>query len=138
MPSFPIVQEVNVRLDESGLHAALALLNSRTPHRFTGAYRYDGEILRNEGLYDRFSPESVGGDDVPMPLAYCALLGERNCAFSSRMRARTRALRGSPAAPWARTAAPCCVTNPGALSERSAISTRSAVSRIRRSSSNST
>ncbi len=81
MPSFPIVQEVQARLEGSGLHGALALLNSRTPHRFTGAYRYDGEVLRNEGLYDRFLPESTRGDDVPMPLAYCALVGERNCGL---------------------------------------------------------
>lgn len=73
--------EVQARLDSAGLHGALALLNSRTPHRFTGAYRYDGEILRNEGLYDRFSPEIDRGDDVPMPLAYCALVGERNCGL---------------------------------------------------------
>lgn len=78
MPSVPIADEVQLCLDESGLHGALALLNSRTPHRFTGAYRFDGEVLRNEGLYDRFSPENVRGDDVPMPLAYCALVGERN------------------------------------------------------------
>ncbi|MEO5821222.1 MAG: hypothetical protein ABIT71_12025 [Vicinamibacteraceae bacterium] len=81
MPPFPIVQEVQSRLEESGLHGALALLNSRTPHRFTGAYRYDGEVLRNEGLYDRFSPEGVRGEDVPMPLAYCALVGERNAGL---------------------------------------------------------
>ena len=74
----PLVQEVQARLEESGLHSALALLNSRTPHRYTGAYRYDGEILRNEGLYDRFSPNAERGDDVPMPLAYCALVGQRN------------------------------------------------------------
>jgi len=78
MPSMPIVDEIETRLEESGLHGALALLNSRTPHRFTGAYRYDGEMLRNEGLFDRFSPETERGDDVPMPLAYCALVRERN------------------------------------------------------------
>jgi hypothetical protein len=77
MTSSLIVQEVQARLAHSGLHGALELLNSRTPHRFTGAYRYDGDMLRNEALYDRFSPEIVRGDDVPMSLAYCALVGER-------------------------------------------------------------
>lgn len=71
------VEEVRARLQEAGLHGALAFLNARTPHRFTGVYRYDGEILRNEALYDRSSPEQLRGDDVPMPLAYCALVGER-------------------------------------------------------------
>ena len=78
LSTIQIEQEVQTRLQEQGLHGALALLNSRTPHRFTGAYRYDGDVLRNEGLYDRFAPEGVRGDDVPMPLAYCALVGERN------------------------------------------------------------
>lgn len=81
MTSLRIEQEVQARLVESGLHGALELLNSRTPHRFTGAYRYDGEILRNEGLYDRFSPEIVRGDDVPMGLAYCALLAEHDAGM---------------------------------------------------------
>lgn len=78
MSSLPLLREVQERLNDSGLHAALALLNSGTPHRFTGAYRYDGEMLRNEGLYDRFSPEVERGEDIPMPLAYCALVRERD------------------------------------------------------------
>jgi len=77
MSKSSVVEAVGARLQEAGLHGALAFLNSRTPHRFTGVYRYDGEMLRNEALYDRYSPEALRGDDVPMPLAYCALVGER-------------------------------------------------------------
>lgn len=72
-----IAQELGTRLESAGLHGALAFLNSRTPHRFTGVYRYDGEVLRNVGLFDRFSPEQARGDDVPMGNAYCALVGNR-------------------------------------------------------------
>lgn len=77
MSNSSVVEAVGARLQESGLHGALEFLNSRTPHRFTGVYRYDGDMLRNEALYDRFSPDALRGDDVPMPLAYCALVGER-------------------------------------------------------------
>ncbi len=58
-----------------GVHAALRYLNSRTPHRFTGVYRYDGEMLRNMALFDRFEPEKQTGGDIPMADAYCANVG---------------------------------------------------------------
>lgn len=58
-----------------GVHAALRYLNSRTPHRFTGVYRYDGDMLRNMALFDRFEPDQQRGDDIPMAGAYCANVG---------------------------------------------------------------
>jgi len=58
-----------------GLPAALRYLNSRTPHRFTGVYRYDGEMLRNMALFDRSEPENQRGIDIPMADAYCANVG---------------------------------------------------------------
>jgi hypothetical protein len=58
-----------------GLHTALRYLNSRTPHRFTGVYRYDGEVLRNMALFDRSAPETQRGIDIPMADAYCANVG---------------------------------------------------------------
>lgn len=58
-----------------GVHAALAYLNSRTPHRFTGVYRYDGDSLRNMALFDRFEPARQRGADIPMADAYCANVG---------------------------------------------------------------
>lgn len=58
-----------------GVHAALRYLNSRTPHRFTGVYRYDGEMLRNMALFDRHEPQQQRGIDIPMADAYCANVG---------------------------------------------------------------
>lgn len=58
-----------------GVHAALRYLNNRTPHRFSGVYRYDGEMLRNVALFDRFEPEQQRGIDIPMADAYCANVG---------------------------------------------------------------
>ncbi len=61
-------------LDNDGLHAALRLLNERTPHRFTGIYRYDGDMLRNVILFDVHDRQLLRGDDIPMSASYCALL----------------------------------------------------------------
>jgi hypothetical protein len=71
------LKEVLRFLESGGIHEALRYLNSRTPHRFSGIYRYDGEILRNEALFDRDAPDVRRGDDVPMADAYCAIVGER-------------------------------------------------------------
>lgn len=70
------LNELRQILDARGVHETLRFLNSRTPHRFTGVYRFDGPVLRNEHLFDQFNPEVRRGDDVPMEDAYCALLQE--------------------------------------------------------------
>lgn len=57
-----------------GVHEIIKRLNNRTPHRFTGIYRYDGAVLRNEYLYDRFNPSVKHGDDIPMKDAYCSVV----------------------------------------------------------------
>lgn len=63
-------------LDEQGVVAALRIMNSRTPHRYTGIYRYTPEILRNVCLVDAFDPAVTKGADVPNEDAYCVLLRE--------------------------------------------------------------
>jgi hypothetical protein len=50
-------------------------LNDRTPHRYTGVFRFDGNTLRNEALFDRFRPALERGEDVPMAATYCSLVG---------------------------------------------------------------
>ncbi len=70
----PEMAEFRVVLS-GGLHAALRYLNRRTPHRFTGVYRYDGEMLRNMALFDRSEPEKQRDIDIPMADAYCANVG---------------------------------------------------------------
>jgi hypothetical protein len=57
-----------------GVHEIIKRLNSRTPHRYTGIYRYDGSILRNEFLVDRFNPSVRRGEDIPMKDAYCSVV----------------------------------------------------------------
>jgi hypothetical protein len=69
-------------LDRAGLKGALRFLNGRTPHRFTGVYRYDGPMLRNVGLFDQFNPEQGQGDDAPIGNTFCSLLPQFNGALA--------------------------------------------------------
>jgi len=64
-------------LQQQGVHAALEYLNHRTPHRYTGLFRFEGDILRNEVLLDRNQPSVRQGEDVPMVVTYCALVGRQ-------------------------------------------------------------
>ena len=61
-------------LREDGLHAALLFLNARTPHRYTGVFRFDGDMLRNVALVDKWDSDLTHGADVPLAEAYCAHL----------------------------------------------------------------
>lgn len=56
----------------SGLHGALAWLNARTPHRFTGVFQFRGTTLRNVCLVDRFDPQVKRGTDIPVAHSYCS------------------------------------------------------------------
>jgi hypothetical protein len=71
-------------LESEGLHRALAFLNSRTPHRCTAVYRYEGSIMRNVILYDRMDPACLRGIDVAADDAYCAVVAKRGSAFEFR------------------------------------------------------
>lgn len=69
-----LIHEFERMLQSRGLHAALGLLNSRTTHRFTGVYRFDGEWLRNVALFDRWNPLQAVGADAPMRETFCAIV----------------------------------------------------------------
>lgn len=69
-------------LHRTGLHGALRFLNGRTPHRFTGVYRYDGPRLRNVGLFDQFNPEHTQGDDAPLGNTFCSLVPQFDGALA--------------------------------------------------------
>ncbi|UYZ57427.1 GAF domain-containing protein [Hymenobacter latericus] len=71
------VSEFTHILHLHGIHAALKYLNNRTPHRYTGIFRFDGDTLRNEALYDRYNPTQEKGADAPMEATYCSLVGRQ-------------------------------------------------------------
>ena len=62
-------------LQQQGVHEALGYLNHRTPHRYTGVFRFDGDMLRSEALFDRNRPEVRTGADAPLATTYCSLVG---------------------------------------------------------------
>ncbi|GAA4054261.1 hypothetical protein GCM10022409_46640 [Hymenobacter glaciei] len=69
------IAEFTVLLDQQGVHAALGYLNHRTAHRYTGVYRFDGDMLRSEVLFDRNLDDVRLGADAPMAATYCSLVG---------------------------------------------------------------
>ena len=75
------IEEFTDRLRQQGVHAALGYLNRRTPHRYTGFYRFAGPLLHNEALYDRYEPTLQQAGDVPMEATYCSLVGRQQAAL---------------------------------------------------------
>lgn len=69
------IDEFTAILTQQGVPAALRYLNSRTPHRYTGIFRFDGDTLRNEALFDQFDPGVTRGQDTPIHETYCSLVG---------------------------------------------------------------
>ncbi len=61
-------------LRQRGLLEAMRLLNARTSHRYTGVFRFDGEMLRCVALVDKWDASVTCRDDVPLDKAYCAHL----------------------------------------------------------------
>ena len=74
------IAEFTALVQQHGVHAALAYLNQRTPHRYTGLFRFEGEVLRNELLVDGNQPQVQQGADVPMAVTFCSLVGQRQAA----------------------------------------------------------
>lgn len=65
-------------VERGGLFAALRFLNQRTPHRFTGIYRFDGAELHNVHLYDRENPEPTVSPAIPLGESYCSIVASSN------------------------------------------------------------
>lgn len=86
-------------LRSGGLRGALAFLNARTPHRFSGIFRFDGDMLRSVALFDKWDPEVKAGEDLPIADAYCAHLrgtGENIEVSDGRLDARVQWMSASP------------------------------------------
>ncbi len=80
MAADPMQEEISQfsqELRQNGIHAALRYLNDRTPHRYTGIFRFDGDQLRNEMLFDRYQLGLTKGEDAPLETTYCSLVGRQ-------------------------------------------------------------
>ncbi|HUH11614.1 MAG TPA: GAF domain-containing protein [Longimicrobiales bacterium] len=84
-------------LEVEGVHAALAFLNARTGHRFTGIYRFDPPILRNVHIYDRTNPTLEVTDDAPLRETYCSVVGSTGAPFATADSQADERLREHPA-----------------------------------------
>lgn len=75
-----LIQECEQALRQKGLLGLLCALNAKTPYRFTGIYRFEGEWVKSVWLYDRTDPTVLTGSDVLWDASYCRLAatdGER-------------------------------------------------------------
>lgn len=59
-------------LDQQGVNAGLAYLNSRVPYRFTAIYTLHGEAMRNTHFFDRVGGFELGElREVPLTDSFC-------------------------------------------------------------------
>lgn len=70
-------------LASGGVHAVLAFLNRRAPHRFTGVYRVDGSVLRSLYLFDEENPALELGSDAPLRETYCSITAGASEPFAT-------------------------------------------------------
>ncbi len=72
-----VVGHIERIVQRDGLYAALRLRNARTPHRFTGLFRFERDLLRNVCLFDRFDPEVRESGDTPVRDTYRGLIDHK-------------------------------------------------------------
>ena len=82
-------------LDTGGLQAALRYLNRRTPYRYSGIYRLDGQVMHKVALYDRQGeyPEFLSA--VPLGDSFCQFV-RRDQPFQTHDSAHDGRLAGHP------------------------------------------
>lgn len=87
---------IEAELRASGLQQALAILNGRTRHRYTGAYIIDPPKLRNHCLYDRENPEVRVMGDLVLRDSYCGIVAEHGVPFTTSNSMADPRLEGHP------------------------------------------
>lgn len=99
----PGLAEFQTCLVDGGRRAAVALLNHRTPHRFTGIFQFAGEMLVSIELVDKWDWTVSRCDDVPIASAYCAHLqrtGEPLVVVNGQADTRVPWMNNSPVASY--------------------------------------
>src|SRR5690242_14674006 len=74
--------ELKAILGRDGIRAAVAFLNSLTPHRFTSFFRFDGPMLQGVTFYDRQNPGIENCEDIPIETSYCVFVRDRCASFT--------------------------------------------------------
>ncbi|RYU79319.1 hypothetical protein [Hymenobacter persicinus] len=93
------ITEFTSLLQQDGIDAGLEYLNSRTPHQYTGIFKFDGSTLRNLALFDRRQPAIKQGGDTPMAATFCSLVGRQQTPLEisdARVDAHVKGLVDTP------------------------------------------
>ena len=90
------VRAFRLQLRARGLLAALAFLNERTRHRYTGAYRFAPPMLRSIAVVDRENPGVVTAMERPLRDTYCAYVAESGLPFDTADARAEPRLAGHP------------------------------------------
>jgi GAF domain-containing protein len=75
------ISQLNRILDQEGVRAAVAYLNSLTEHRFTSLYQFQGDTLHNVIFFDRQNPTVTHSDDIPVMASYCVFVRDAQAKF---------------------------------------------------------
>lgn len=62
--------------------ATLRELNARTPHRFTGVFKFDAETLVNLYLFDREDSSAVPWSPFPASNSFCSIVRDTGEPFT--------------------------------------------------------
>lgn len=95
-PFLATVTTVRHLLQNGGVRIALQYLNSRTPHRFTAVFRFEGGTLRNLHLIDRVDPQVERCPDLPVLESYCLYVRDTGCTFLTEDALQDRRVAGHP------------------------------------------
>ncbi|NVO32345.1 hypothetical protein [Hymenobacter lapidiphilus] len=68
------ITEFTAVQQQQGVLGALGYLNHRTPHRYTSVFRFDGDMLRSEALFERNKPDVRLGTDALLATTYYSLV----------------------------------------------------------------
>ena len=83
-------------LQKGGIRVALRYLNSRTPHRLTAVFRFEGGTLRNLHLIDRLDPQVERCPDLPVLESYCLYVRDSGCTFLTEDALQDTRVAGHP------------------------------------------
>ena len=75
------IEHARVALHSDGIEGLLKYLNGRTPHRFTGVFRFARPLLKNVALADSWNEQDSLMPDAPIESTLCALLHESGVSF---------------------------------------------------------
>jgi GAF domain-containing protein len=83
-------------LEHAGIRPALQFLNSRSSHRFTALFRFEGGTLRNLHLIDRDDPTVERTPDQPVLESYCVYVRSTARAFRTEDSLSDPRIEGHP------------------------------------------